>query len=333
MITKNNDQKKQQKEKRGDDKVSVTSTSGDDEEDCEEEDENEDADEEECEEEDDTDDAESDENCDEEDGSDTDLPNFTAKPAEGSSSSTATPSDLAEGSLTAEKGCTAFAKAVSGDTCYKLLSDRSLLSEFYKANPAVHNDCKNLQIGVSYCIGFGGSDSSSGNDASSATPAKEDKPASTPLQVEVSVEVKPTKQEEEQKPAQSTSAPVKEEPKPEPVKEQPKPEQPSNSGGAKKDYTGHATYYYQHGNAGACGKKNSDSAYIVALHPSLYNGGARCGKGISLTNTKTGKTLQATVADLCPSCEGSGHVDLSDGLFKALGNGADGVFDIAFGFN
>ena len=44
---------------------------------------------------------------------------------------------------------TAFAKAVSGDTCYKLLSDRSLLSEFYKANPAVHNDCKNLQIGVS----------------------------------------------------------------------------------------------------------------------------------------------------------------------------------------
>jgi hypothetical protein len=61
----------------------------------------------------------------------------------------------------------------------------------------------------------------------------------------VSVEVKPTKQEEEQKPAQSTSAPVKEEPKPEPVKEQPKPEQPSNSGGAKKDYTGHATYYYQ----------------------------------------------------------------------------------------
>jgi len=49
----------------------------------------------------------------------------------------------------------------------------------------------------------------------------------------------------------------------------------------------------QHGNAGACGRKRGDSEYIVALHPSLYNGGARCGQKISLTNKATGKTLQA----------------------------------------
>lgn len=49
----------------------------------------------------------------------------------------------------------------------------------------------------------------------------------------------------------------------------------------------------QHGNAGACGKKRGDGDFIVALHPSLYNGGARCGNKISLTNKATGKTLVA----------------------------------------
>lgn len=91
----------------------------------------------------------------------------------------------------------------------------------------------------------------------------------------------------------------------------------------------------QHGNAGACRNKKSDNDYIVALHPSLYNNGARCGSKISLTNKKTGKTLTAEVADLCPTCEGSSpgpQIDLSKKLFDDLSNGADGIFQVTYGF-
>jgi hypothetical protein len=65
-----------------------------------------------------------------------------------------------------------------------------------------------------------------------------------------------------------------------------------------------ATFFTQNGNQGACGKANPDSAVICALFTSVYAGGKHCGKQISVTNLKNGKTAMVTVADECPTCNG-----------------------------
>ncbi|PRQ71608.1 RlpA-like double-psi beta-barrel-containing protein domain-containing protein [Rhodotorula toruloides] len=85
-------------------------------------------------------------------------------------------------------------------------------------------------------------------------------------------------------------------------------------------YTGGiATYYYQNGNAGNCGTVNPDSAMIVALPTSTYADGAHCGQTVQITRTDTGRTLLATVADSCPSCENAACLDMSVALFEAFG--------------
>lgn len=66
---------------------------------------------------------------------------------------------------------------------------------------------------------------------------------------------------------------------------------------------GYATYYTQNGVAGNCGNVNPDSAWIVALPTATYAGGSNCGKQVTITRVSTGKTIQATVADSCPTCE------------------------------
>jgi hypothetical protein len=68
---------------------------------------------------------------------------------------------------------------------------------------------------------------------------------------------------------------------------------------------------------------------IVALQTETYAGGAMCGKSITITNLKNGKSASGTCADECPTCQSPGSVDLSKGFFSALGGTeAEGVFDI-----
>ncbi len=86
---------------------------------------------------------------------------------------------------------------------------------------------------------------------------------------------------------------------------------------------GFATYFYQNGNAGACGNYNSDSAYIVAIDsawwPNYQSGSSDlCGKWMTITNTANGNTAVAQVADVCPTCVSAGSLDMSTGLFSAL---------------
>lgn len=82
---------------------------------------------------------------------------------------------------------------------------------------------------------------------------------------------------------------------------------------------------------GACGWTNSGNDKIVAVTYANWNGGANCGKTISITYN--GNTQQATVADLCPTCGGSSDLDMSWGLFSALGGTADqGVFQMSWSF-
>jgi expansin (peptidoglycan-binding protein) len=48
---------------------------------------------------------------------------------------------------------------------------------------------------------------------------------------------------------------------------------------------------------------------------------SHCGQTVTITNTNTGATVVATVADACPSCQGNPNsLDLSVGAFQALGD-------------
>jgi len=87
---------------------------------------------------------------------------------------------------------------------------------------------------------------------------------------------------------------------------------------AKRDGgSGQATYYYQNGNAGSCGQYNSDDTPIVAVNSAqMYDG--LCGSPVWIQYN--GNTIQATVADTCPTCNW-GDLDLSTGAFNQLTNG------------
>jgi len=83
-----------------------------------------------------------------------------------------------------------------------------------------------------------------------------------------------------------------------------------------------ATYFYQNGNAGACGTVHSDSDFICAMDQALYgnSGGASslCGTQVQITNLNNGQTITVTVADDCPTCNNANSIDLSVGAFSAL---------------
>ncbi|KIJ22576.1 hypothetical protein M422DRAFT_276970, partial [Sphaerobolus stellatus SS14] len=81
-------------------------------------------------------------------------------------------------------------------------------------------------------------------------------------------------------------------------------------------HTGTATFFFQEGAAGACGQVHKDTDHVVALQTTQYDNGVFCGRTITITDTATGKTAVGTVADECPGCNGSGSIDLSEGLFE-----------------
>jgi len=96
--------------------------------------------------------------------------------------------------------------------------------------------------------------------------------------------------------------------------------------------SGQATFFYQNGNPGACGNYNKDSAKVVALDYRMYSNGDHCGKTVKVTNTANGKSVVATVADMCPSCASSGSLDLSTGAFDVIGAQDTGVLPISWDF-
>ncbi|GAA6031298.1 hypothetical protein NBRC10512_003304 [Rhodotorula toruloides] len=114
------------------------------------------------------------------------------------------------------------------------------------------------------------------------------------------------------------------------------PNKGGNGGGngGKVFSGGIATFFYQNGVAGNCGAVNPDSALIVALPTATYANGAHCGQTVTITRVDTGNSIQAKVADSCPTCDNSSCLDLSTAAFKALGGtDAMGVFDITWHFN
>ncbi|KIJ46574.1 hypothetical protein M422DRAFT_249723 [Sphaerobolus stellatus SS14] len=64
-----------------------------------------------------------------------------------------------------------------------------------------------------------------------------------------------------------------------------------------------------------------------------YANGVQCGQTITITDNTTGKTTTGVVADECPTCNGSGSIDLSESLFKVFAPTSQGVFPVSWHFN
>lgn len=100
---------------------------------------------------------------------------------------------------------------------------------------------------------------------------------------------------------------------------------------------GFATFYSQGGNAGACGEKHSDDDLIVAIDYRRYGDinskSDLCDKAVYITNPKNGRSVQANIKDVCPTCKNSNSIDLSKGTFKALEDDFGvGMFEITWHF-
>ncbi|KAI0322212.1 RlpA-like double-psi beta-barrel-protein domain-containing protein-containing protein [Amylostereum chailletii] len=109
------------------------------------------------------------------------------------------------------------------------------------------------------------------------------------------------------------------------------PSSTASSGGF--DITGgSATFFDQGGAAGSCGIVHQDSDKVVAVQEQRMNS-SLCGKKVLIMNTANGKTVEATVADTCPSCQGNANsLDLSHGAFDAIGDENTGVLPIVWMF-
>ncbi|KDQ60944.1 hypothetical protein JAAARDRAFT_124948 [Jaapia argillacea MUCL 33604] len=84
-----------------------------------------------------------------------------------------------------------------------------------------------------------------------------------------------------------------------------------------------ATFFYQNGEAGACGNYNPDSAFIAAIGKAALVS-PLCGKQVHITNQNNGKTVTVTIADACPTCNNGDSIDLSVGAFTQIATEEEG---------
>ncbi|KAF8147951.1 RlpA-like double-psi beta-barrel-protein domain-containing protein-containing protein, partial [Mycena galopus ATCC 62051] len=80
-----------------------------------------------------------------------------------------------------------------------------------------------------------------------------------------------------------------------------------------------ATYYDPDGGRGACPPSypvinNGDMA--VALGAGNWNSGKYCGKTMLVTYGS--KTISVVIEDLCPGCQGTNGIDLTEGAMAAM---------------
>jgi hypothetical protein len=111
------------------------------------------------------------------------------------------------------------------------------------------------------------------------------------------------------------------------------------SGGAASSETftdGVATFFYQGGQAGACGTVHSDSDMIAAIDQARYGDSSvsspLCGKQVHITNQNNGKSVVVTIADDCPTCNNGDSIDLSVGAFNQIATPAEGEVPISWYF-
>jgi len=112
--------------------------------------------------------------------------------------------------------------------------------------------------------------------------------------------------------------PTSAEPTSTPAEASPSPS-PTTTGSGSGDFQtgGHGTWFLQNNNAGACGQVHLDTDFIVAMDSAIFNLDL-CGKRVEITNLANGKTVTATVADECPTCDNSKSIDMSVATFEAI---------------
>jgi hypothetical protein len=93
---------------------------------------------------------------------------------------------------------------------------------------------------------------------------------------------------------------------------------------------GFGTFFFQNGVAGACGTVHADSDSVVAMDSATYGNGELCGKQVQITNVANGKTVTATVADECPTCNNAQSIDMSTGAFDQIADEATGLINISW---
>ncbi|KAI0721587.1 RlpA-like double-psi beta-barrel-protein domain-containing protein-containing protein [Cerioporus squamosus] len=91
-----------------------------------------------------------------------------------------------------------------------------------------------------------------------------------------------------------------------------------------------ARFTYYDAGENACGGYDSNTDYVIAISPSLYNNGAHCYK--SVTVQYNGQQVKAKVTDECPGCNGA-EADLSRPLFAHLAPLDEGVLYGQWWFN
>jgi len=109
------------------------------------------------------------------------------------------------------------------------------------------------------------------------------------------------------------------------------------SGGSGQVHTdGKATFFYQQGQAGECGQVRSDSEMLIAIDKSWWpdyetnSESSLCGKWIEVTNTENGKSVEAEVVDVCPTCVSDNSLDLSTGAFDQIASENTGTVSITW---
>ena len=70
-------------------------------------------------------------------------------------------------------------------------------------------------------------------------------------------------------------------------------------------------------------QSNGKCGLCLTLGPNHCEGNPFCKQNLVIQNPKTGLKVAATVGDKCMGCTGY-SIDLTDALFKAVGNGCDG---------
>ncbi|KAK2466870.1 hypothetical protein APHAL10511_001128 [Amanita phalloides] len=109
-----------------------------------------------------------------------------------------------------------------------------------------------------------------------------------------------------------------------------------SSGSGNMVTGGFATYFYQNGNAGACGAYHGDYDLIAAIDAERYGylGGHSnlCGKKVKILNPANNKSVVVVIADACPTCRNANSIDLSVGAFQHVADLTQGIVSIVWWF-
>ncbi|KAF7342601.1 hypothetical protein MSAN_02016800 [Mycena sanguinolenta] len=219
-------------------------------------------------------------------------------------------------------GCTTTYTVVSGDTCSAIEAKTGVSdSQLHASNPSINSGCTNLQIGQVLCLSGGGGPPPSGGCTQTYTVVSGDTCAAIEAKTGVS-----DSQLHASNPSINSGC--------------------TNlqigqvlcingSGGTSPPpggISGLATYYDPNGGFGACGTPLQNWDFIIALGTGHWDGGSHCGQAVNVQYQ--GNSIQVTVEDLCPGCQGANGIDLSEGAMAALDPNYinDGVISVVWSF-